>query len=166
MFKPLIAGITAISLTLATTTPLHAQGMDRDDVGKLLFGLAAIAVIGKAIEQNRERDRDRDRNRSTQVHQTPQSGGINRNNSWSDLNREHQTTNNGRRALPHACLRTVETRFGNQRLFGQRCLERNYCHVNRLPERCAVRVYTNDGPRRGFDPLCLREQGFRSDRRH
>ena len=58
MFKLLIAGITAISLTLATTTPLHAQGMDRDDVGKLLFGLAAIAVIGKAIEQNRERDRE------------------------------------------------------------------------------------------------------------
>lgn len=164
MFKPLIAGITAISLTLATTTPLHAQGMDRDDVGKLLFGLAAIAVIGTAIDRNR--DRDRDRNRSTRAHQTPQTGGIHRNNGWSELNREHQRATNSRRVLPRACLRTVETRFGDQRLFGQRCLERNYRHVSRLPERCAVRVYTTNGPRSGFDPLCLREQGYRSNRRH
>ena len=164
MFKPLIAGITALSLTLATTTPLHAQGIDRDDVGKLLFGLAAIAVIGTAIDQNRNRNRDR--NRTTQAHQTPRSGGINPNNSWSDLNREHEANNNGRRTLPRSCLQTVETRFGNQRLFGQRCLERNFRHVNRLPDRCAVRVYTTNGPRRGFDPHCLREQGFRSDRRH
>ncbi|EBA13944.1 hypothetical protein [Roseobacter sp. CCS2] len=162
MFKPLIAGITALSLTLATTTPLHAQGMNRDDVGKLIFGLAAIAVIGAAIDQNRDRDRDR----RTQVHQTPQWNDAHRNNTWSDLNREHQNTQNSRRALPHACLRTVETRFGHQGLFGKQCLERNYRHVNRLPDRCAVRIYTNDGPRRGFDPLCLREQGFRSDRRH
>ncbi|MEJ8561922.1 hypothetical protein QTO30_12335 [Yoonia sp. GPGPB17] len=157
MFKPLIAGITALSLTLATTTPLQAQGLDRDDVGKLIFGLAAIAVIGAAIDNNR----DRDRNRRTQVHQTPQ-----RNNSWSDLNRDHQNAQNRRRALPHACLRSVETRFGQQRLFGKRCLERNYRHVNRLPDRCAVRIYTTDGPRRGFDPVCLREQGFRSDRHY
>lgn len=164
MFKPLIAGITALSLTLATTTPTYAQGMDREDVGKLLFGLAAVAVIGAAIDQNR--DRNRSRNRSTPAHETPQLNGINRNPGWSDLGRQHQTNSSGRRALPHACLRSVETRFGTQRMFGKRCLENNYRHASRLPERCAVRVYTNDGPRRGFDPLCLREQGFRSDRRH
>ncbi len=164
MFKPLIAGITALSLTLASTTPLQAQGLDREDVGKLLIGLAAVAVIGAAIEENR--DRNKDRNRSTQVHDTPQWNGINRNNNWSDLNRQHQSNSNARRVLPHACLRTVETRFGHQRIFGQRCLERNYRHVNRLPDRCAVRLYTNDGPRRGYDPLCLREQGYRSDRRN
>lgn len=162
MFKPLLAGITAISLTLSSTTPLQAQGLDRDDMGKLLIGLAAVAVIGAAIEENR----DRDRSNSTPVHETPQWGGINRNNSWSDLNRQHQSSQNSRRVLPHACLRTVETRFGSQRLFGKRCLERNYRHVNRLPDRCAVRLYTTDGPRSGYDPLCLREQGYRSDRRY
>lgn len=163
MFKPLIAGITALSLTLAAATPLHAQGLDREDVGKLLIGLAAVAVIGAAIEENR----DRDRNSSTQVHETPQWSGINRNNNnWSELNRQHQSSQNSRRVLPHACLTTVETRFGHQRLFGKRCLERNYRHVNRLPDRCAVRLYTTDGPRTGYDPVCLREQGYRSDRRY
>ncbi len=163
MFKPLIAGITAISLTFASAAPAQAQGVSRDDVGKLLFGLAAIAVIGTAIDQNRSRERSA--TRSTPVHDTPQWRDINRNNSWSDLNRRHQNTQNNRRTLPHACLRTVQTRFGDQRMFGKQCLENNYRHASRLPTRCAVRVYTNDGPRRGFDPLCLREQGFRSDRR-
>ncbi len=162
MLKPLIAGITALSLTLAAAVPAQAQGMNREDVGKLLIGLAAVAVIGAAIEENRDRNSDR----STPVHDRHDWNGINRNNDWSDLNRQHSSNRDRHRALPHGCLRTVETRFGNQRMFGKRCLERNYRHVNSLPDRCAVRIYTNDGPRRGFDPLCLREQGFRTDRRH
>ncbi len=164
MFKPLIAGITALSLTLATATPVQAQGMNRDDVGKLLIGLAAVAVIGAAIEQNRDRPRDH----STQVHDRHQWNGINRNNNnnWSNLNRRAENNRDNRRTLPRACLRSVETRFGTQRMFGKRCLENNYRHVNNLPGRCAVRVYTNNGPRRGFDPLCLREQGYRAERRH
>ena len=161
MLKSLTAAVTALSLTLATATPSYAQNLNRDDVGKLLIGLAAVAVIGAAIEENR----DRDRNRSTQVHDTPSWSGINR-NSWSDLNRQHEHSQSNRRTLPHECLRRVQTRFGDQRIFGKRCLENNYRHASRLPDRCAVRVYTNNGPVRGFDPFCLREQGFRSDRRH
>ena len=160
MFKPLIAGITALSLTFATTAPLQAQSINREDVGKLLIGLAAVAVIGAAIEENR------DRTRSTPVHDNHRSSEITRNNSWSDLGRPQQTNRDARLVLPSACLRNVDTRFGTQRMFGKRCLERNYRHASRLPERCAVRLYTNDGPRSGFDPLCLRDQGFRSDRRH
>ena len=162
MFKPLIAGITALSLTLSTAAPAQAQGVNSEDVGKLLVGLATIAVIGAAIENNRESRP----NRSTPVHDTPSWSGINSNSGWSDLNRRHSDTRQARRILPHACLRTVDTRFGQHRIFGRRCLEHNYRHVNRLPDRCAVRLYTNDGPRRGYDPLCLREQGYRSDRRH
>ena len=158
MFKSMIAGITALSLTLATATPSHADGMDRDEVGKLLFGLAAVAIIGSALDN---RDRRRDREAEVETVQR----GIDPNRTWSDLNREHRR-NDARRTLPHDCLRTVQTRYGHQRMFGQRCLERNFRHVNRLPDLCQVRVYTDNGPRRGYDPLCLREQGFRSDRRH
>lgn len=161
MFKSLIAGVTALSLTLATATPTYANGIDRQDASKLLIGIIAIAALGAALDNNRRSERETP---------TPVQRGINRNNDWADLNRRHNNNSNNynnsrRRALPHECLRAVETRFGTQRMFGQRCLERNYRHVNRLPERCAVRVYTADGPRRGFDPLCLREQGYRSDRR-
>jgi hypothetical protein len=158
MYKPLIAGITALSLTLVSAAPVQAQGMNRDDVGKLIFGIAAIAAIGAVIDNNKRSDR---RSQQTEtVHDRS-----NRNNSWADLNRPRQRDHARNRDLPRECLRTVETRFGTQRMFVQRCLERNYARVNRLPERCAVRLYTSNGPRSGFDPLCLQEQGYRSTRR-
>lgn len=156
MFKPLIAGIAALSISLVS--PAQANGLDREDVGKLLIGLAAIAVIGAAVEQN-----DRRENRSTPAHDRNRGSWSDlpdRNNDWSNLPRR-----NDRRVIPGDCLRHVETRFGTQRMFGRRCLQRNYHHFSSLPDRCAVRVYTNDGPRRGYDPLCLRQQGYRSDRR-
>jgi hypothetical protein len=156
MMKSTIAGITALSLSLAGATSAHAQGLDRDDLGKLLFGLVAVTVIGAAINNDR-------RENATQVHDRSRRGG-NHNDNWSNRNRGHD--NNGRWVLPGDCLRTVENRFGSQRMFEQRCLERHYRHANRLPERCAVRVFTSDGPRNGYDPLCLREAGYRSDRRH
>lgn len=166
MFKPIIAGLTALSLTLATATPISAQGLDREDVGKLLIGLAAVAVIGAAIEGNRDRRSGNEAaDTGIQAHDNVHRNGINRSNNWADLNRQSQS-NNARRTVPFECLQTVETRFGAQRLFGRRCLERNYRHVNQLPDRCAVRLYTTNGPVRGYDPLCLREQGFQSDRRH
>ena len=165
MFKPWIAGITALSLTLAMTSPVQANGLDREDMGKLLFGLAAVAVVGAAINNNNRdnnRDNDRDNDRATQRTQTVQHGR-DRNRSWAELHRPQQ-----RRfaELPRECLRSVETRFGTQRLFTERCLQRSHVQVNRLPNRCAVRLFTTQGPRNGFDPLCLREQGYRIDRRH
>ena len=158
MFKHMIAGITALSLTFATAAPVQANGFDREDVGKLLIGLAAIAALNVAIQKSNRDDRA-DEPTQTVNHRSS------RNNSWADLNRSRQRDNARNWDLPRECLRNVETRFGTQRMFGKRCLERNYARVNRLPDRCAVRVYTSNGPRRGFDPLCLREQGFRSTRR-
>jgi len=160
MFKSMIAAMTALSLTLAT--PVHAAGMNRDEVGKLVFGLAAIAAISTVVNS---------RNRASvtaPVVQVDDREGRYRENQrnngrsdrWSDLN---QRTN--QRVIPRDCLREVETRFGTQRMFGRQCLERNYRQAATLPNRCAVRVYTNSGPREGFDPLCLREQGYTTNRR-
>ena len=157
MLKPLIAGLTALSLTFATVAPAQAQGLSREDTGKLLIGLTALAVLGAAINDN-----ERDKKPATQAHDREQWSQQGRGNGhgWGNLNRQ-----NNRRELPGECLRGIETRFGTQRMFVQRCLERNYHHVASLPARCAVRVYSNDGPRQGYDPLCLREAGYTSDRR-
>lgn len=162
MFKPLIAGLTALSLTFATVAPAQAQGLSREDTSKLIIGLTALAVLGAAINNNNDRDKEPARqahDRNDRDRWAPQSHG-NRGHGWGNLNRQ-----NNRWELPGECLRGIETRFGTQRMFVQRCLERNYRHVNSLPARCAVRVYSNDGPRQGYDPLCLREEGYTSDRR-
>ena len=158
MLKPLIAGITALSLSLAT--PVQAGGLDREEVGKLLIGLAAIAALNAALENRRDNRRN---DQAAPVHDRDMRAPrvTPNHNDWAGLSRQ-----TSRRVLPSACLQNIETRFGTQRMFGRRCLERNYDHASSLPERCAVQVYTNDGPRRGFDPFCLRDQGYRSDRRH
>jgi hypothetical protein len=156
MMKTLVAGVTALSLTLASAAPAQANGLDREDVGKLLLGLLAVGVVGAAIENNQRRE-------ETQVQR--QGSG-----SWAELNQPRPRPDNRhddrRRILPYECLQTVETRFGDLRLFGERCLERNYRFAASLPERCEVRVYSDNGPRSGYDPLCLREQGYRTTRRH
>jgi len=156
MMKSLVAGVTALSLTLASATTAHANGLDRDDVGKLLLGLLAVGVVGAAIENNQRREERQSQSRSS--------------GSWADLNQprpRHDNRRDDRRmTLPSDCLRTVETRFGNLRLFGERCLQRNYRFAASLPERCEVRVFSDNGPLNGYDPLCLREQGYRTNRRH
>ncbi|WP_333713877.1 hypothetical protein [Yoonia sp.] len=156
MMKSLVAGVMAFSLTLASALPAQANGLDREDVGKLLLGLLAVGVVGAAIENNQRRE---------DIPVVRQDRG-----SWADLNqprsRPDSRRDDRRLILPHQCLQTLRTRYGDLRLFGERCLERNYRFSASLPERCEVRIYTHDGPRSGYDPLCLREQGYRTNRRH
>ncbi|WP_296427407.1 hypothetical protein [Yoonia sp.] len=156
--KSMIAGIAALSLTFATVAPVQAEPFTGEDVGKLLIGFAAIAALNAALENNKRDSAPATQTRD-QSHRAPQAHGRH-DNRWSNLNR-----GNGRWVLPSTCMRDVQTRFGTVRMFGQRCLEQNYRQVNSLPDRCAVRVYTGNGPRRGFDPLCLRDAGYTSDRR-
>ncbi|MBE0414310.1 hypothetical protein [Yoonia sp.] len=161
MIKPIIAALTALSLTFATVSPAQAQGISREEAGKLLIGLAAIAALNAALENRKPKPQPPAAQVNNRPDWAPQG---HRGNDWSSL-QQKEKQKKGHNALPATCLQDVENRFGSQRMFVQRCLERNYRHVDRLPARCAVRVYTNNGPREGFDPLCLRQAGFTSDRR-
>ncbi|SFS20122.1 hypothetical protein [Yoonia litorea] len=160
MWNKITAAITAMSFSLATVVPASAEGFDREDIGKLLLGLAAIAAVNAAIENNQRRE-----DRTQADERTSRSANSGR-HDWADLNRPRPRGERHADVLPSQCLRTVETRFGNLRLFGQRCLERNYRFAERLPQRCEVRVYSDHGPRSGYDPFCLREHGYRTNRRH
>lgn len=141
MFRPLIAGVTALSLTFATAMPAQANGIDRDDAGKIIFGIVALAALGAAIENRNDNDERVTQTRSPQRQPT----------------QTHQTR------LPSECLREVGR---NDRIFTRNCLQRNDVRVNRLPNRCEVRVFTGNRSRNGFDPSCLRQEGYRIDRRH
>ncbi len=155
MFKTIVAGVTALSLSFTSAAPVQAGGLTEDEIGKLLFGLAAVAVIGSLVENNHDR-RKVEVTRTPTLRQTPQ------------IQRGHQPTrsrqNPNRRALPRECLRRVETRRGVQRVFGARCLRNNYAFADRLPGQCIINLRTNIGPRRGFDPACLRSFGFTARR--
>jgi hypothetical protein len=149
MFKSVIAGVTALSLTFATAMPAQANGIDRDDAGKVIFGLVALAVLGAAIENNNRHHSEPEATRDL----TPQRPA-----GW-------ETGNNRNVALPRTCMQQIETRSGNHSMLMSRCLQRNDVRVRDLPNRCEVRLFTDNGPRNGFDPACLRQAGYRIDRR-
>lgn len=157
MLKPLFAVITALGLSMASVTAAYADGLDREELGKLLIGLAAIAAVNAALENRR----DRSDSGSQPVQATR---GADR--SWADLNRPRPRREENSRELPYACLQIFETRFGPLRLFDDRCLRRNYRRAADLPHLCEVRIFTTHGPRDGYDPLCLRQQGYTTNRRH
>ncbi len=138
--KSLIASILAATIAV-TSTATPAMANDREDeIAKLLFGLAAVAIIGKAIN-------DRNDNRRAQVTVTPTRP------------RDVSIPQN-RRVLPSQCFRRIDTWDGPVRMFGRRCLERNYAFADRLPQRCAFSVQGPRHVRYGYRPRCLRNAGF------
>lgn len=160
MYKSFIAGITALSMTFGSAAPTHAAGLSEEEIGQLLFGLAAIATIGTIIENRNDRRADPAPTPRAEPQQRSQRhthrGRNNRRNGWH--------TQNNRMILPRRCLRDVDTRFGTHRMFGRRCLENRFEYASELPRRCEVRVFTQNGPRRGYDPSCLRSQGYTARR--
>ena len=151
MFKSLIAGVTALSLTFSTAAPAQAAGLSDDDLGKIIFGIAALAAISTLVEPQTNRI------------PAPVTRNVSpRQNRENSSGHRHQSAD--RTVLPRECLRSYETRFGTHRMFGRRCLQNNYSLARRLPNSCSVRIFTEAGSRRGFDPSCLRSHGYTARR--
>lgn len=138
MFKTLTAGITALSLVV----PHSASAAQNNDIGKFIVGLAAVAIIGAAIDatsrqpapvvaEPRPNERNQDRIRGNRVE-----------------------------PLPSQCRVQIPGRHGVTEIYGQRCLTRNFSRADRLPEVCAVRVQGEHRDRRGYAPDCLRQFGY------
>lgn len=140
--KQLLASALIATLAL-TSSAAPAYAGDRDeDIAKLLFGLATIAIIGKAIE-NRN---DRDQRPPAQLHNPRPADGIN--------------IPRNRRVLPGQCLTRVNTYNGSVRMFGKRCMRNNYRFTDRLPVRCEITVQGQRNLRHGYRPRCLERFGF------
>lgn len=168
MFKTFIAGLTAISLTMTTVGPVQAQGLNEEQVGKVLFGVLATAVIATAISKQRDKDRAEPvevhgsrtwapRPRNPRVEHPRQPRG-----QWGERGERGERD---RMSLPAECFVSYQTRYGQVRMFGRDCMRRNYRNVGLLPAACSVRAATREGPRNGWDPQCLRVAGYRIDRR-
>ncbi len=149
MHKFLITSVTALSLTIASVQPVQAGGLSENDIGKLLFGLVAVATLNSAIKNRNSRQSEPAP--QVQTHQPR-------------VHTHQQTRVPNRSILPRSCLQRVDTRFGPQRMFTRSCLRNSYAHASQLPRACAVRVFSNQGPVRGYDPQCLRDEGYRARR--
>ena len=146
MIRQTIAAMISAALITTQTAPAFAGEAEREQLGRLLFGLAAVAAIGHIVKTERARAPQQE----TATRQSP---------------RADEAVRNQRHVVPRSCLRDVETRYGHYRMFGENCMQRRFDAVDRLPDHCVVRVYTTEGPRSGYDPDCLHANGYRASRR-
>ncbi|MFT5064703.1 MAG: hypothetical protein ACJAXK_001424 [Yoonia sp.] len=152
MFKTLIAGATALSLTFS---PASAQGLDEDQIGRIIFGLFATAAIAKIIKDN---NRPAQANGWTQP--TPLVDHV------APAPRHPATPRNGRKVLPQRCAQAFHTYQGRVRMFTRSCIARHYRHGANFPRACEQDVMTRDGFRTGWAVRCMRNAGFRTNRRN
>ncbi|MCX7565689.1 hypothetical protein OS189_04975 [Sulfitobacter sp. F26169L] len=170
----------AIAMATFTVAPAYA---DDDRTARAIATILGLAVVGAIIHDNRQ-DKKKDHVRykepvRTYPKATTQSQGIYNGKRHHGGNAHQQGYNPprhnvtpkplphrvNRKLLPQGCLRSFETRKGNVRMFGRRCLERHYRQVNRLPQSCFQRVRTFNGKRSGYGARCLSQNGYRLARR-
>jgi len=168
MHKTLTAGLTALSLILIPAAPVQAQN-NNSDANKIILGLLAAGAIGLAIKNNRSDGKSSVTVQTTPRHQQahqPRQGAHNHANTNRDERRANTRRHRAVDPVPGRCFRRVETaRGGYQGVFTKRCLDRRYRDASTLPRQCVVRIGGRDGNRRGYDASCLRDFGYRSDRR-
>lgn len=159
--KLALSGATAMSLAL---TPMSAQAApDGEDIAKTLAGLAVLGVIA-SIASDRNNSRS-SRTTTTTNYQNLISGPkgrriidgeVSRPNNTSDVKRKYK-----RVRLPDSCVRILRTSNGNQTVYGQRCLNRNYMFASQLPEQCERQVRTNGRVRTFYLARCLDRRGWK-----
>lgn len=149
MFKTIIAGATAASL--AFTAPAQAGGLSEDQIGKLLFGLVATAAIVQLIDNNGQV--------RTTVKTDPKPILRKPNNGVFSL-MQHRA----RLTLPARCLKTLQTRQREVRMFTRACIDRHYNFRANFPQHCEISVRTANGRRNGWAARCMRQAGYKVDR--
>ena len=144
MKNALTGTVIAAALALSSLAPAPARAADAEDVLKLVLGIGAIYVIGKAIENKPAR-----------------AAPVYRQENRSDASRH--------KVVPAECLRTYETRNGPVRGYSKPCLEQELRRPARLPEACEMTLRTEYGRRDIYAPRCLRREGWQiaqPDTRH
>ncbi len=143
MFKTIKKSASALALSAsiamaAISVPATpAAATDAEDIAGILAGLAALYVIGRAIEEHNDRG-NRGGGRVSAPAQNP-------------------------RITPARCFRN----FGHVRGYLMRCMQNHVPRPNLLPAQCLIHVNTDRGPRNLYRPRCLvnngwvREAGFR-----
>lgn len=163
MSRKFIAAIVgaAITVTAIGATPAKAN----DDLARTLAALVGLAIVGKVVSDRLDDDDNdrvvyRDRFDDRYTYSPTLNDNVIRRVDPRPLPRTVK-----RRLLPGDCLRSWNTRDGRARVFGKRCLQRNYAFTESLPRACEVKLRVNKKKRLGYDARCLRREGYQLARR-
>lgn len=138
----LALALSALLALPAFTAPARA-GND-EDFTRFLAGVATLFVIGKAIEMHQDDLRDNKKRKKHKKHKKRRR----------DQKKHYKPAQ--KRILPAQCLKNR----GGYRMMANGCLKRRYGSTDHLPRACFTRIFTQDGPRKGFEPECLRQRGY------
>lgn len=141
---------TAICITGVSALPARA---DNQDAARAITGLAALAILGLAIHNARDKD---DNHVVSRQHNNQHLHSVK-----PRPNRNQKAHHAARYVLPGKCLRNHKLHGGPRRLLGLECLQNNYRHTAQLPYACKQRFEGKNITRTGYEPLCLRERGYR-----
>ena len=166
-----LAIVAALGIAVA---PAPAAA-DRDDVAKIILGLAVAGIVAKVIDDRKDRKRSA-ATQNTSRYPYYESFDDRRRNDTFDNRRRNRSIDGefrrrgdqGRRnnrgfkqyALPNQCLRFLDTARGDRQVYGSRCLQRNYKFAKKLPRQCEIKVRTNRGVRTVYGRRCLARDGW------
>lgn len=176
MYRKFIATVTAASIALTALGALPARAGEHD-AARAIAAILGIAVVGKIIHDRNNRRKEAAHDSPDKVYRTPEykqpvhKKPVHRQPEYkkpayqpprySQPKPRPLPDRVNRKLLPQQCLRSFETHRGKVRMFGNRCLKRNYKFANRLPHQCQYIFNTPRGDRRGYEARCLRDRGFR-----
>lgn len=171
----IISGVLALALgATGLLTPAPARA-DDDSLRRILGAAVVVGAVALAVRENDRRGRDA---RQDTPPQQPADHRIDRQGNWQRPQHDWQQPRVDHRPrpqpdlqsdgwlLPASCLRDFWVHGEQVRLFGAHCLERSYRHADRLPLACATTIRSEGRLRTGYDPRCLRHQGYRVTDRH
>jgi len=149
MHRKFIALVVASAIAITGISVSKARAADAHDI---LGGLAAIAIIGAAVNHyNKEKHRDRVARQYNPVHPAPKPR--------HDVRPLPPRV--ARYDLPQKCLRIYEQYSKKRPLLRPKCLERHYKFADSLPKQCEVGFWDGKKVKRAYEPACLRQRGYR-----
>ncbi len=156
MHRYFIAAVVTLTVLITGFSAAPARANNTDDLAKVLAGIAALAIVGKVIHDRRDK-------KKKQVIHTPQVHKPHQNHIYRQqtIIPKPLPKRVARKSLPAHCVRHVQMYNGNtRRVFGARCLNRNYRHAQSLPNHCARQIQTHRGARWVYGARCLRNNGY------
>ncbi|PCH66490.1 MAG: hypothetical protein COC12_12995 [Rhodobacteraceae bacterium] len=160
MHRKFITLVLSAALAIAGLSAAPARA--GNDTAKLFAGLAALALIGAAIQSNK-------RNQYVVSRNPPYTPPV---TVTRPIHTPHTSYYSkppapriNRLDLPGGCLRAKSVNGRQRNLFGNRCLETAYAFNGTLPRACRLGYWNGANSRIGYEPQCLREYGYRFTRR-
>ncbi len=147
MTKKIIASVLAATIAMTSVGATPAIAKPSEGV-RILQGLAALYVISRVIEGNKD-------DRRPAMTPNPRQDHVTRN---PPRQRRHMLN------VPSQCLKTFNTRRGETQAYGSRCVKNNAPRLS-LPQDCKRRISTDRGRRIVYGRHCLRQHGYSVARR-